>query len=67
MASVGSFLEALGKDKKAGYLKIPQWTNGSLPGVARSHFDFVKLEQQTGGKGWVASVETLRRIYRLTK
>ena len=67
VASVGSYLEALGKDKKAGYLKIPQWTNGSLPGVASSHFDFVKLEQQTGGKGWVASIDTLSRIYRLSR
>ena len=67
VASVGSYLEALGKDKRAGYLKIPQWTNGSLPGVARTHFDYVKLEQQTGGIGWVASIDTLRRIYRFSR
>ena len=64
VASIGSFLEALGKDRKAACLKVPQWSNGSIPNVTRADFRHIKLEQHTGGKGWVASVDSLRQIYK---
>ena len=64
VASIGSFLEALGKDRKAACLKIPQWSNGSIPHVTRADFRYIKLEQHTGGKGFVASLDTLRQIYK---
>ena len=62
VASVGSFLEATGKDCKAAWLKVPQWTNGSLLGISKSSIVHMKLKQHTGGQGWVGSVQTLRRL-----
>jgi hypothetical protein len=67
VASIGSFLEACGRDNKSAFKKIPQWTNGSIPGISKKSFAYMKLEQHTGGKGWVASIEVLRHIHRYIK
>jgi len=67
VASIGSFVEACGKDNKSAFKKIPQWTHGSIPGISKKSFAYMKLEQHTGGRGWVASIEVLRHIHRYIK
>ena len=67
VASIGYFLEACGKDNKSAVKKIPKWTNGYISGISKNSFAYMKLEQHTGGKGWVASIEVLRHIHRYIK
>ena len=65
--SVGSFLQGCGRDNKRAAQKVGQWNNGSVPGVDRASFVTMKLEQQTGGQGHVATKATFRKVYPYVK
>ena len=67
VASVGSFLHGCGRDNKRAAQKVGQWNNGSVPGVDRASFVKMKLEQQTGGQGHVATKATFRKVYPYVK
>lgn len=63
VASVGSFLAAMGKDSNHAGVKVKTWASGSIAGVGRSSFQKMKLEQQRGGQGHVASRSTLQKVF----
>ena len=63
VASVGSFLAAMGKDSNHAGAKVKTWANGSIAGVGRSSFQKMKLEQQRGGQGYVASRGSLQKVF----